>query len=65
MMKLHVFAIAPNGAKVRLYLAEKAHAGSKIELEEISVNLVEGQQKAPEFLAMNPFGKIPILENQS
>ena len=32
MMKLHVFSIAPNGAKVRLYLAEKAHAGSKIHL---------------------------------
>ena len=62
MLKLHVFAIAPNGAKVRLYLAEKAHAGSKIELEEITVNLVEGQQKSLAFLAMNPFGKIPVLE---
>ena len=61
-MKLHVFAPAPNGAKVRLYLAEKAHAGSTIDLEEVSVNLVEGQQKSPEFLAMNPFGKIPVLE---
>ena len=49
MMKLHVFAIAPNGAKVRLYLAEKAHAGSKIELEEITVNLVEDNKNRLRF----------------
>jgi glutathione S-transferase len=61
-MKLHVFPPAPNGAKVRLYLAEKAEAGCPIALEEVSVNLIEGEQRRPEFLAMNPMGAIPVLE---
>ena len=61
-MKLHVFAPAPNGAKVRLYLAEKARAGCPIEIEEVSVNLIEGEQKSEAFLEKNPLGKIPVLE---
>ena len=34
-MKLHVFPFAPNGAKTRLYLAEKRAAGAEIEYEEV------------------------------
>lgn len=61
-MKLHVFPFAPNGAKVRIYLAEKRHAGCVLKIEEVTVNLLEGDHKKPEFLAMNPFGRIPVLE---
>jgi glutathione S-transferase len=61
-MKLYVFPPAPNGAKVRLYLAEKAAAGAPIELEEVIVNLIEGEHRRPEFLAKNPMGAIPVLE---
>ncbi len=60
-MKLYVFAPAPNAAKVLLYLAEKAAAGCEIELERVSVNLVEGGHKDPEYLALNPFGTVPTL----
>ena len=35
MMKLHMFPFAPNPAKVRLYLAEKAELGCEIPLEEV------------------------------
>lgn len=61
-MKLYAFPVAPNPTKVRLYLAEKAAAGGRIEIEEVTVNLRESQQKRPEFLARNPFGRLPVLE---
>ena len=61
-MKLYVFPIAPNPTRVRLYLAEKREAGCAIEVEEVMVNLREGEQRTPEHLARNPFGKLPVLE---
>jgi glutathione S-transferase len=56
-MKLYYFPIAPNPTKVRTYMAEKG-----IELETRNVNLVESEQRTPEFLAKNPLGKLPVLE---
>ncbi|MCP4006115.1 MAG: glutathione S-transferase family protein [bacterium] len=61
-MKLYVFIIAPNPTRVRLYLAEKAAMGGKIDVEEIMVNLREGEQKKAEHLSRNPLGKLPVLE---
>jgi len=61
-MKLYVFPIAPNPTKVRLYLAEKAAAGAKIEITEVMVDLREGEQKRTEHLSRNPFGRLPVLE---
>lgn len=61
-MKLYVFPIAPNPTKVRLYLAEKAAGGARIEVAEEIVNLSGGEQRRPEHLARNPFGRLPVLE---
>lgn len=61
-MKLHMFPLAPNAAKVRLYLAEKAAAGAPLEVEEVVVNLLDGDQRQPAFLAKNPMGAVPVLE---
>jgi len=65
-MKLYIFPFAPNAAKVRLTLAEKRHAGgdvaAELGLEEVVVNLLEGEQKQPAYLAINPFGAVPALE---
>lgn len=61
-MKLHIFPFAPNAAKVRLYLAEKRVAGGEIEIEEVLVNLPEGDQKKSDFLKISPFGTVPVLE---
>ena len=61
-MKLYVFPVAPNPTRVRLYLAEKAAQGREIEVEQIVVNLPEGEQKLPEHLERNPLGKLPLLE---
>jgi glutathione S-transferase len=56
-MKLYDFPQSPNCRKVRIYLAEK---GLTVPLQ--PVNLLVGEQRAPEFLHRNPFGAVPILE---
>lgn len=61
-MKLYYFPVAPNPTKVRLYLAEKAAAGTVIDIEPVTVSLIESEQKSPEHLARNPRGRLPVLE---
>jgi glutathione S-transferase len=61
-VKLYIFPIAPNPTKVRLYLSEKAVGGAVIDLPQIPVDLRQGEQRQPEHLARNPFGKLPVLE---
>ena len=61
-MKLYAFIVAPNPTRVRLYLAEKAALGTAIELEQVMINLREGEQKLPEHVARNALGKVPVLE---
>ena len=61
-MKLYMFPVAPNPTRVRLYLAEKAAAGTKIPIEQIAVNLPQGEQRSPEHRARHPLGKLPVLE---
>jgi len=56
-MKLYFFPIAPNPTRVRIYLAEKG-----IEIEQVKVDLVRGEQKLPAHLERNPFGNLPVLE---
>lgn len=56
-MKLYSFFGAPNPKKVRIYLAEK---GIQVPIEE--VNIVTGENRAPEFLKKNPLGGLPVLE---
>ncbi len=64
-LRLYFFPIAPNATKVRLYLAEERAAGCEIELDEVSVNLAEGEHKKHEHLARNPFGVLLVLELDS
>lgn len=56
-MRIYDFHFAPNPRKLRVYLAEK---GISIPFEQ--VNLVEGEQRRPGFLAKNPMGALPVLE---
>ncbi len=57
-----MFPVAPNPTKVRLYLAEKAEGGSPVVLEQVAVNLREGEQHSAEHRARHPLGKLPVLE---
>jgi len=61
-MKLYMFPVAPNPTRVRLYLAEKAAGGTEIALEQVPVNLREGEHRRPEHLARSPMAKLPVLE---
>jgi glutathione S-transferase len=56
-MKLYEFAGAPNPRKVRVYLAEKG-----IEVPSVTVNIITGENRQPEFLKKNPMGGLPVLE---
>jgi len=56
-MKLYFFPVAPNPTRVRIYLGEKG-----IELEQVQVNLREGEHKSDDHLARHPLGKLPVLE---
>jgi glutathione S-transferase len=48
----------PNAARIRIVIAEKGLAGT---IEYVPVDLIAADQKRPEFLAMNPIGKTPVL----
>ena len=59
MMKIYDRSGAPHPARVRIVVAEK---GLDDQIEFVSVDLVSAEQKQPHFLAMNPIGKIPVLQ---
>ena len=61
-MKLYSFPVAPNPTRLRLYTAEKREAGAEFDVEEVSVNLREQEQRSPEHLKRNPLAKLPVLE---
>jgi glutathione S-transferase len=56
-LKLHVFPISPRAFKV---LATAHHLGIDYELR--IVDLTKGEQKSPEFTALNPNQRMPVLE---
>jgi glutathione S-transferase len=58
-MKLYDYPQCPFGQKVRIVLAEK-----ELSYELIHVDLRKGEQKKPEFLRLNPFGKVPVLVDE-
>ena len=61
-MKLYIVPLAPNPTKVMLYLAERAQLGDELPVEQVIVNTLKGHHRAPEHLARNPFGTLPVLE---
>jgi len=61
-VKLYCFPVAPNPTKVRLYLAEKAAAGTAHGVEEVVVDLSKNEQNSAEHRARNPFARLPVLE---
>jgi len=55
-IKLYDFATSPNCQRVKVVLEEK-----KLAYELVPVDLRKKEQKKPEYLAMNPYGKVPVL----
>jgi len=57
MLKLYDYLPSGNSYKVRLVLAQLG-----IPYERIDIDILKGRSRTPEFLAMNPNGRIPLLE---
>jgi len=57
-MKLHQFPLSGNSHKIRLMLGLLG-----LPCEIINVSGAQGQHKSPDFLALNPFGQVPVLED--
>jgi glutathione S-transferase len=57
-MKLYDSAISGNSYKVRLLLAQLGHR-----CEIVPVDILKGESRTPEFLALNPNGRTPVLED--
>ena len=56
-MKLYDFELAPNPRRVRMFLAEKG-----IEIPTVQVNVRQGEQFSADFLKVNPYSVVPVLE---
>ncbi|GAB2844222.1 glutathione S-transferase [Pseudoduganella ginsengisoli] len=57
-MKLYTSARAPNPRRVTMFIAEKGITGMDTQL----IDLGALQHRSPEFLAVNPFGRVPALQ---
>ncbi|EYF01001.1 glutathione S-transferase family protein [Chondromyces apiculatus] len=57
-MKIYGHPMSTCARKVLTVLAEKGH-----EAEMVLVDLMKGEQKKPEFLKLQPFGVIPVLDD--
>jgi glutathione S-transferase len=57
MLKLHHHPFSTFSRRVRIALLEK-----KIPHELVEIDMAAKQHKAPEYLALNPYGRVPTLE---
>lgn len=58
-MTLYDHPDCPFGMKVRIVLAEK-----EMDCETVVVDLAAGQHRQPDFLKLNPFGRVPVLVDE-
>jgi glutathione S-transferase len=58
-MTLYDHPDCPYGMKVRIVLAEK-----DMDCEIVTVDMQSGQHRQPEFLKLNPFGRVPVLVDE-
>ncbi len=58
MIKLYDFSLSPRARKVRITLAAKG-----LEYEKVPIDITQGEQKTPEYLTINPYGKVPALQD--
>ena len=56
MIKLYDFKSSPNCQRVKIVLAEK-----NLPYDIVPIDLRQQEQKTPEYLKLNPYGKVPVL----
>src|SRR5580658_4295233 len=59
MIKLYDFLACPYGQKVRIVLAEKG-----LTFDLVQVDLIHGEHRKPDFVRLNPFGRVPVLVDE-
>lgn len=57
-IKLHTFALSGHCHRVQLFASLL-----NLPVQLIPVDLIQGAHKKPEFLALNPFGQVPVIED--
>src|SRR5262249_47930265 len=57
-MKLYSFPISPNGKRVRICAGELS-----LPLDVTHLDFAKGEQRTPEYLALNPMGKVPTISD--
>lgn len=55
-LKLYQFAASGNSRTVRIVLAEKG-----LSFARVNIDVIRGENREPEFLRLNPRGKVPVL----
>jgi glutathione S-transferase len=58
MIKLYDFPMSPRARKPRIVLAEKG-----LQYEKVTIDITKGEQQKPQYLAINPYGKVPALQD--
>lgn len=57
MIKLYEHPLSGNCYKIRLLLTQL-----NLQFERVTVDIVQGESRTPEFLSKNPNGRVPLLE---
>jgi glutathione S-transferase len=60
VIKLYDFKSSPNCQRVKVVLAEK-----NLPYEIVPIDLRAQEQKTPDYLKMNPYGKVPVLTDDA
>src|SRR6266511_4682661 len=60
VLKLYDFKSSPNCQRVKVVLAEK-----NLPYEIVPIDLRKQEQKTPEYLKLNPYGKVPVLTDDA
>lgn len=58
MIKLYRHPLSGNSHRVELLLSIL-----KLDYQLVDIDLLQGEQRKPEFIAKNPFGQVPVLED--
>lgn len=57
-IRLYTFPLSGHAHRAELFLSLLG-----LPFEKVEVDLVKGEHKQPEFLALNPFGQVPVIED--
>jgi glutathione S-transferase len=57
-LRLYTFPLSGHAHRVQLFMSLL-----NLPFEMVSVDLRKGEQKSPEFLALNPLGQVPVLQD--